>query len=398
MRKKIIFLWEALTPYYTLVLNRLQQDCSYEVIHVGITKTNAYEKHAVFLSDKDAQFQTKKLPLMRVAIFSHLRGLLSFIINKRPEVIVTTPVFAYMLVLNPVFLVARFFLGYRILLKSIPFRTLKFDESKAAVSNGTKLTTKFKLAILHYLNHYMYNAVDGHVCYIDEAFEIYGSWGVPKERIFITGNSPDTDHFMAIRKKLELSEPKPKRNPYRLIHVGRLVAWKRVDLLIDAVAELVPEFPNIELIVVGYGPEETPLKARVAEIGIQDRVEFTGGVYDTEEIGKLFRSCGLYVLAGMGGLSINDAMCFGLPVVCSVCDGTEKVLVHDGQNGFFFREGNLADLKEIIAKILRDDKLAELMGNESTRIIREEVNIHRVLRGYSEAFEENRVLQKVEKL
>jgi len=52
----------------------------------------------------------------------------------------------------------------------------------------------------------------------------------------------------------------------------------------------------------------------------------------------------VYVLAGMGGLSINDAMAYGLPVICSVCDGTERDLVTHHGNGLFFRENNVVDL------------------------------------------------------
>ena len=61
----------------------------------------------------------------------------------------------------------------------------------------------------------------------------------------------------------------------------------------------------------------------------------------------------VYVLAGMGGLSINDAMCFSLFVICLVCDGTEKDLVADGVNGYFFKEGDANDLVDKISLICR---------------------------------------------
>lgn len=60
----------------------------------------------------------------------------------------------------------------------------------------------------------------------------------------------------------------------------------------------------------------------------------------------------VYVLAGMGGLSINDAMTYGLPVVCSVCDSTERDLVTDGVNGLFFKEDNADSLSDKLNKLL----------------------------------------------
>lgn len=66
-----------------------------------------------------------------------------------------------------------------------------------------------------------------------------------------------------------------------------------------------------------------------------DSIRFIGAVYDPEKLGAYMNESTVYVLAGMGGLSINDAMTYGMPVLCSVCDGTERDLVIDGKNGFF---------------------------------------------------------------
>jgi glycosyltransferase involved in cell wall biosynthesis len=88
----------------------------------------------------------------------------------------------------------------------------------------------------------------------------------------------------------------------------------------------------------------------------------------------------------MGGLSINDAMIFGLPVICSVCDGTEKILVREGINGLLFENGNQNDLVKKILSLLENPFVARRMGIRSTEIIRDEINIHTVLKGYLDAF------------
>jgi glycosyltransferase involved in cell wall biosynthesis len=76
----------------------------------------------------------------------------------------------------------------------------------------------------------------------------------------------------------------------------------------------------------------------------------------------------VYVLAGMGGLSINDAMTYGLPVVCSVCDSTERDLVTDGVNGLFFKEGNADSLSDKLNKLFASPERCASMGRESERI------------------------------
>jgi glycosyltransferase involved in cell wall biosynthesis len=93
------------------------------------------------------------------------------------------------------------------------------------------------------------------------------------------------------------------------------------------------------------------------------------------------------VLAGMGGLSINEAMCFGLPVICSEADGTERELVRENQNGHFFENGNIESLCQQLRKMLSNLAKAKQMGLESERIIREEINIQTVLQKYIKTFE-----------
>jgi glycosyltransferase involved in cell wall biosynthesis len=238
----------------------------------------------------------------------------------------------------------------------------------------------------------MLNFADAHVNYTEKAYEILGSYGVPREKIFITYNSPDTDLLFDVRKKIEQEPPILAPNPHRLIHVGRLVPWKRVDMLIESLAALKHKFTDAELVIIGYGPQEKELKSLVKKLHLEDSVKFIGGVYDPATLGKYLLSSAVYVLAGMGGISIVDAMAFGRPIICSVCDGTEKHLVFEGYNGMYFTNGDGKDLTAKIKHLFDNPELAARMGEHSTEIIKNKINIHAVLDGYKRAF--NYVLAK----
>jgi glycosyltransferase involved in cell wall biosynthesis len=88
----------------------------------------------------------------------------------------------------------------------------------------------------------------------------------------------------------------------------------------------------------------------------------------------------------MGGISINDAMVFGKPIICSICDGTEKKLVYNDFNGLYFKDGNKDDLTKKILMILDDENKIRTMGENSTSIIKDKINIHTVISGYKNAF------------
>jgi len=62
------------------------------------------------------------------------------------------------------------------------------------------------------------------------------------------------------------------------------VDWKRVDLLLTAVAELLPSYDDLELLVIGDGPQRTAWNKWREQLGIADRVRFVGAVYDVREL------------------------------------------------------------------------------------------------------------------
>jgi len=229
----------------------------------------------------------------------------------------------------------------------------------------------------------IFRSAHAHAVYHEGGIEIYESYGVIKENIFVVRNSPNTESLIEAADKHSSNT-----RHQRLLHIGRLVEWKRVDLLICAVADLRNSgFPELELVVIGYGPAETDLKTLAKELGVDEAVQFLGGIYDPTLLAEQAMCSSIYVLAGMGGLSINEAMCFGLPIVCSRCDGTEKFLVREEVNGLYFQEGELSELTRKLAALLTDDELRKSMGYMSRMLIENEINTEIHVNNYLEMFE-----------
>jgi glycosyltransferase involved in cell wall biosynthesis len=239
---------------------------------------------------------------------------------------------------------------------------------------------------LNLIRKRIYRMADATMIYASHGIAIHEGFGVPGEKIFLTYNSPDTASIEKIRLKLS-GEGVSAANPKRILHLGRLVKWKRVDLLIEAVAKLADRHRDIELCVIGAGPEEENLKALARKKLPKGVVRFTGSIYDPETLGREIMASGIYVLAGMGGLSINEAMAYGKPVICSRCDGTERDLVTDGINGYFFREGDADDLASKLELVLTDPGKVKALGDHSLRVIREKINLETVTRRFADCFE-----------
>ncbi|GGO69491.1 glycosyltransferase family 4 protein [Nonomuraea cavernae] len=134
----------------------------------------------------------------------------------------------------------------------------------------------------------------------------------------------------------------------RLVCVGRLVAHKRVDLLLDAVGELRKRWPGLTVDVIGRGPEEDRLRARLPE-GVTMH-----GYLSEDDKERLIASAWLQVSTSQGegwGLCVLEAAALGVPTVAFDVDGLRDAVRH-GRTGWLLPEGT--DLAKGIAAALEE--------------------------------------------
>jgi glycosyltransferase involved in cell wall biosynthesis len=137
----------------------------------------------------------------------------------------------------------------------------------------------------------------------------------------------------------------------RIITIARLVKLKRLDLIIEAVAQL----PGVELVIVGDGPERAPLIRLANELKVRGRVRFTGQIAHSE-IPGLLTQCQLFVLASTHeGLphAVLEALSAGVPVICTRAGGIPEVVI-DGVNGKLIRSNNGKSLVDALRSLVED--------------------------------------------
>ena len=398
---KILFLFEGLPHYYNDILNRLNALLDTNVVVLIPGNDSKSIGKNVFQSEEGIKFKVIKTGEYTAWYGkSFLKNLKNIILSEQPDIIIAgwpyiQGIFANIFLYH--FIKKQ---NIKLIEKSIPYLVPKYHEAKEYYSSGQNtisedlikpervtLKEKINYFLITQFRRYYLNKLDAHVCYVEDAFEILESYGVEKSKIHIIYNSPDTDKIFASKQKISKEPPILPANPFRIIHVGRLVKWKKVHLLISIIKKLKVDFEKIELVVIGNGPEEASLKKQAIYLGIENHISFIGGVYDPEILGKYLESASIYVLAGVGGLSINEAMCYGKPIICSICDGTEKKLVRENLNGFFFKNDNEEDLYQKIKYLLENPDLIEKMGYNSLQLIQKEINVNTVINGYQKAFD-----------
>ncbi|MFC1878954.1 glycosyltransferase family 4 protein [Chloroflexota bacterium] len=218
-------------------------------------------------------------------------------------------------------------------------------------------------------------SMDGLISYSQRGALEYGALGFPAERIFVAPNA-----VAPSPKKAPPKRPNSFNGRPAVLFVGRLQARKRIDNLLRACAAL-PEALQPRLWIVGDGPARSDFQAQAGEIFPQ--AEFTGAVYGAE-LDEYFKAADLFVLPGTGGLAVQQAMTFGLPVIVAQGDGTQDDLVRP-QNGWQVPPDNLEALLEAMTSALSDQQRLRRMGAASFTIVSEEVNLERMVEVFVEA-------------
>ncbi len=213
---------------------------------------------------------------------------------------------------------------------------------------------------------------DALIAYSQRGADEYAALGFPRQKIFVAHNSVSAPPIS-----------KPDYRPltidqFTILFVGRLQARKRIDSLLRACAQL--EL-NPRLIIVGDGPERNQLESVAKEI--YPSAEFIGARHGAE-LKPYFTEADLFVLPGTGGLAVQEAMSYGLPVIVAQGDGTQDDLVRS-ENGWQIPPDDFGALLSTMKEALSDVARLRRMGEESYRIVKEEINIEKMVETFVRA-------------
>ena len=170
-----------------------------------------------------------------------------------------------------------------------------------------------------------------------------------------------------------------------IIFVGRLVTRKGVKYLIEAFHKVCRSIPH-DLVIVGNGPERGRLEELATNLGLTDRVRFTGTISD-DALNQYYASCSFLVLPAVFdekgdteglGVVLLEAMSCGKPVIASEVGGITDIVV-DGENGLLVPPGDPNALAVAIRKLAKDRKLRRELGRFGRKTVDEKFNWDRIV-------------------
>lgn len=188
------------------------------------------------------------------------------------------------------------------------------------------------------------------------------------ERTAVIDNGVSLNYCHAQKAKLRDDIVRFAGQGFSVVFVGRLSREKGISVLIDAVSGLALDGINPRLIIIGEGKLRKELEQQAQDLGIEDRVLFTGYIDNVHEyLGNFNLFCLPSLTEGLP-MVLLEAMAAQVPIVASSVGGIPEVLDH-GRAGTLVKPGCSLSLKNAVLGLLdRPDSISAQVQEAARRV------------------------------
>ncbi|MCF2496940.1 glycosyltransferase family 4 protein [Dyadobacter chenhuakuii] len=245
---------------------------------------------------------------------------------------------------------------------------------KVVLSSESSAADNSRSFIKESLKRFIVNRAQAFFCFGKTSADYLESLGVKPSQIPVRNAAVIDEEVISARYNAGKKANVNVARAYRFVFVGRLAPEKNLGTLLRAFAQVRPldsETLPWEMMLIGDGPERATLEKLTAELGLQNKISFAGGL-PWYKVPDLLVHCDVLVLPSKSepwGLVVNEAMVCELPVIVSKNCGCVADLVENGVNGFTFDPDNQQELETALAFFIQNPEKMAAMGQESRRLI-----------------------------
>jgi glycosyltransferase involved in cell wall biosynthesis len=235
------------------------------------------------------------------------------------------------------------------------------------------------------------------VFYNHAVAETYIARRTDASSIFVAQNALDQEPIQAARQSW-LGRPEDLQAFRRqhgltegpvFLFSSRLDPANHVDLLLRASSTLHLQHPGLRVVIIGAGePEMSRLRQLAGDLTMQDRVIFTGAIYDEHRLAPWFLSATAFCYPSNAGLSLLHAMGYALPIVAGdhrSKHGPEIEAVVSDHNGLLFPDGDVDALRTILSALASQPDLRARLAEGSLHTVDHDFTMDRMVAGMVEA-------------
>jgi len=251
----------------------------------------------------------------------------------------------------------------------------------AAVDHGTCREGDARYRATRALETHVLKHADAVTCICEGLRGDIAGRGIPPEKITVIPNAVDIEHFhFGGEPDEELKRQLGLVGRPVLGFIGSFYAYEGLMLLLEALPRLLAERTDIRVLLVGGGYEEQRLKQRAQDLGVADKIIFTGRVpheqvqryYDLVDV-LVYPRLSMRLTDLVTPLKPLEAMAQGRLIVASDVGGHRELIRH-GETGCLFRAGDAAHLAETVLKLLTARQSWPALRAAARRFVEQERN------------------------
>ncbi|MFH1563681.1 MAG: TIGR04063 family PEP-CTERM/XrtA system glycosyltransferase [Nitrospirota bacterium] len=242
---------------------------------------------------------------------------------------------------------------------------------EAAIESGRFRKNSFKYQISKFIEKNLFQKVDVITTICQGLKDNLIQRGIKEDKIFVIPNCVDTSKFVPQQKDKELIEKYQLQDKIVLGFIGSFYKFEGLEYLIRAVPNILKEYKDIKILLIGEGEDKESLKEITQRIGVKDNIFFIGKI-SHDQILKYYSIIDILVYPRINtpltnivtGLKLLEAMSMEKVVVASDVGGN-KELIKDKITGILFKAEDVEDLSTKLITIIKDTGLRNQLGKSA---------------------------------
>lgn len=381
MQKKILYLWDADYPW-DIRVSKVTRALSKKGFGVSVVCRNL-----------------KRLPTFEVIDDVKFYRLLTFK-NKSINYFLSFPLFFNFLWLNKLYSVTKKENPQAIIVRDLPLAItaiiigkvfklpiiIDMAENYPAMIKDMSDYGKFKWTNFIIRNAYFAKLVerisirriDRFIVVTEENKRRLVQNRVPASNIYIACNTPDLEECKAFNGSISEDEKSFFKGQFTIIYVGGLGPIRGLEMVVEAMTEIIKQIPHVHLLIIGKGEKRALLEYSAKQNNVSDHVTFKGWIN--------FKLVPQYINCAKVGIvphrltehtnttipnKIFDYMAFGLPVIASNTEPMERI-IRKTKGGIIFEAGNKDDFVRAVLQVYKDTE--NKLGQAGKKAVEEEYN------------------------
>lgn len=229
----------------------------------------------------------------------------------------------------------------------------------AAVDHGTTAEGSLRYKLTKMLETHVFKQANAITTICEGLRSDIASRGIPAEKITVIPNAVDIEKFsFGVAPDQTLRTQLGLQDKIVLGFIGSFYAYEGLPLLLDALPTILQKQPETRLLLVGGGPQETLIKQKTQELGLQQQVIFTGRV-PHDQVQNYYNQVDIFVYPRLSmrltdlvtPLKPLEAMAQGRLVIASDVGGHKELIEHQ-RNGYLFKANDVDDLAATVLSLL----------------------------------------------